>query len=44
MKTLNYLTLVILILMMNIMHAELKTWGMPSDGETKEATIGTTPY
>ena len=36
MKTLNYITLVVGILMINLMYAELKTFGMPSETETKE--------
>ena len=37
MKSFNYITLFIALFMMNIMHAELRTWGMPSDSGTEEA-------
>ena len=36
MKSFKYITLLIALFMMNIMYAELKTFGMPSDVETEE--------
>ena len=36
MRIFNYLTLLVALLMMNIMYAELKTFGMPADTETEE--------
>ena len=43
MKRFNFITLLIALFMMNIMHAELKTWGMPSDAETEEVPSNETP-
>ena len=36
MKIFNYITLLIAFFMMNVMYAELKTFGMPADTETEE--------
>ena len=43
MKNFNYITLLIAFFMMNIMYAELKTFGIPTDVETEETPSEETP-
>ena len=43
MKKINFIALLIALFMMNIMYAELKTFGTPSDTETKEIPFEETP-
>jgi len=43
MKHFNYLMIIVAFLMMNVMNAELKTFGIPSDAETEEAPAEEAP-